>query len=114
MQQQDAFKGSPWNAKPSEDWNQPSYWHDYYQQLSQQPALRHKAVLAAVAGSLPRAVDTRRRPAAGERQRHRDSGRGGGTGRGVWLGALHAGVWPSADEQVCSWHVAYGMRWSWY
>src|SRR5262249_22514380 len=29
----DAFRGSPWNAEPSEDWNRPAYWHDYYRGL---------------------------------------------------------------------------------
>jgi SAM-dependent methyltransferase len=33
MDQQDAFLGSPWNAEPAEDWNQPAYWGNYYQDL---------------------------------------------------------------------------------
>lgn len=32
MEQQESFQGSPW-GEPSEDWNRPAYWHDYYTQL---------------------------------------------------------------------------------
>jgi SAM-dependent methyltransferase len=33
MEKPDAFQGSPWNAEPTEDWNRPAYWHDYYRRL---------------------------------------------------------------------------------
>jgi hypothetical protein len=33
MEKPDAFPGSPWNAEPTDDWNRPAYWHDYYQEL---------------------------------------------------------------------------------
>jgi SAM-dependent methyltransferase len=33
MEQEDAFRGSPWNAEPTEDWNRPPYWVDYYREL---------------------------------------------------------------------------------
>ena len=33
MEHLNAFQGSPWNAEPTEAWNQSLYWHDYYRQL---------------------------------------------------------------------------------
>jgi len=33
MEQHDAFRGSPWNAEPTEDWNRPTYWAAYYREL---------------------------------------------------------------------------------
>ena len=30
---QEVFRGSPWKAKPTDEWNRPSYWHEYYQKL---------------------------------------------------------------------------------
>jgi SAM-dependent methyltransferase len=33
VEQQDTFRGSPWNARPTEDWNRSPYWTDYYREL---------------------------------------------------------------------------------
>ncbi len=33
MDQTDVFRGSPWNAEPTEDWNHSSYWERYYRKL---------------------------------------------------------------------------------
>ena len=33
MGQPDAFRGSPWNGEPTDDWNRPAYWHGYYREL---------------------------------------------------------------------------------
>jgi SAM-dependent methyltransferase len=33
MDQDDAFRGSPWNAKPTEEWNQPPFWTSFYHGL---------------------------------------------------------------------------------
>ena len=33
MDKPDAFQGSPWIAEPTEDWNRPPYWCDYYREL---------------------------------------------------------------------------------
>jgi SAM-dependent methyltransferase len=33
MEKRDAFQGSPWGAEPTDDWNRPAYWHDYYRRL---------------------------------------------------------------------------------
>ncbi len=33
MGETDNFQGTPWNAVPTEEWNQPAYWNSYYQQL---------------------------------------------------------------------------------
>jgi SAM-dependent methyltransferase len=33
VEQHEAFQGSPWGAEPTEDWNRPAYWHDYYAEL---------------------------------------------------------------------------------
>jgi hypothetical protein len=32
------FQGSPWNAEPTEDWNRPAYWQNYYRELLADPA----------------------------------------------------------------------------
>jgi SAM-dependent methyltransferase len=29
----DGFQGIPWNAAPTEEWNQPPYWDNYYREL---------------------------------------------------------------------------------
>ena len=33
MKKDDAFQGSPWNAEPTEEWNQPPYWANFYREL---------------------------------------------------------------------------------
>jgi 2-polyprenyl-3-methyl-5-hydroxy-6-metoxy-1,4-benzoquinol methylase len=59
------FQGSPWNAEPTEDWNRPSYWQDYYRKLlAEKDAWRRELVthrgvdllirMLADAGELPR------------------------------------------------------------
>jgi SAM-dependent methyltransferase len=65
MEQQDAFRGSPWNAQPTEDWNRSPYWHDFYRELlteadpwwRSQAVHRHVDLLIRMlteAGELPR------------------------------------------------------------
>src|SRR5205814_1016037 len=63
--QQEVFRGSPWNAEPTEDWNRPPYWLDYYQNLlaEDDPWRRERVIYREVdllirmlteAGELPR------------------------------------------------------------
>jgi SAM-dependent methyltransferase len=33
MTMSDTFQGSPWNAKPTEEWNGTAFWHCFYSQL---------------------------------------------------------------------------------
>jgi SAM-dependent methyltransferase len=33
MEQDDAFRGTPWNVKPTEEWNRPAYWAAFYRDL---------------------------------------------------------------------------------
>jgi SAM-dependent methyltransferase len=33
MEQHDAFRGRPWNAEPTDDFNRPQRWADYYRRL---------------------------------------------------------------------------------
>ena len=33
MESHDAFKGSPWGAEPTEEWNDPAYWANQYREL---------------------------------------------------------------------------------
>jgi SAM-dependent methyltransferase len=37
MEQHDAFRGSPWNVKPTEEWNRPAYWAGFYRDLLARP-----------------------------------------------------------------------------
>jgi hypothetical protein len=40
------FQGSPWNAEPTEDWNRPPYWQDYYRKLlAEKDAWRRELVM---------------------------------------------------------------------
>ena len=59
------FQGSPWNAEPTEKWNCPSHWQDYYRELlAEQDTWRRELVvhrgvdllirMLADAGELPR------------------------------------------------------------
>src|SRR5262249_29650806 len=61
------FQGSPWNAEPTEDWNRPAYWEDYYLELlaEKDPWRRgwvvHREVdllsrMLSAAGELPRSA----------------------------------------------------------
>jgi SAM-dependent methyltransferase len=65
MEQQDAFQGSPWNAEPTDDWNRPALWHDYYRELLAEPDPWHRELvihrevdlliqMLTAAGELPR------------------------------------------------------------
>lgn len=65
MDQHDAFQGSPWGAEPTDDWNRPAYWGDYYAGLLAEvdPWRRGRVVhrevdllirMLAGAGELPR------------------------------------------------------------
>jgi hypothetical protein len=33
MEMPDDFNETPWGAEPTDDWNRPAYWYDYYRQL---------------------------------------------------------------------------------
>jgi SAM-dependent methyltransferase len=33
MEKPGVFQGSPWHAEPTEEWNRPPYWHNYYREL---------------------------------------------------------------------------------
>jgi SAM-dependent methyltransferase len=65
MVKPDVFQGSPWNAEPTDDWNRPAYWHDYYGELLaeadpwRREMVVHRRVdllirMLAQAGELPR------------------------------------------------------------
>ncbi|MFO0796911.1 MAG: methyltransferase domain-containing protein [Gemmataceae bacterium] len=59
------FQGSPWNAEPTEDWNRPPFWQNYYRDLLaekdtwRRESVVHRGVdllirMLADAGELPR------------------------------------------------------------